>query len=103
MKIWLDDIRPMPDDYDVWVRKVFDCMYLLETGEVEHLSFDHDLGDYGSENSGYNLATWIESKAFDDELPRLTWDIHSQNPVGRDRIEAAMRSAERYWDKNEER
>lgn len=98
MKLWLDDLRDMPDDYDVHVETVEDAIMFLEEYEVEHIGFDHDLGYEidGKERNGYHLACWIEAEATKG-LPRLTWSIQSDNPVGRDKIDVAMNMATRYW------
>jgi hypothetical protein len=76
--------------------------------DITHISFDHDLG-YGNKNkTGYDVACYIEALAEAEsnlkkhnveyvKVPHPTWEIHSRNPVGRKRIEQAMKSAERYW------
>ena len=98
VRLWLDDVREPPEDYNVHVETVEDAIYFLETYEVEHVGFDHDLG---YEKTGYDLAKWIEYQATQG-LPRLTWSIQSANPVGAKNIEAAMKMAERYWRAGEE-
>lgn len=94
MKLWLDDVREMPKDYDFHVETVEDAIMVLEEFETTHVGFDHDLGE--NEKTGYDLACWIEEQATHG-LPRLTWSIQSDNPAGANRIEAAMKSATRYW------
>ncbi len=98
MRLWLDDERQMPDDYDIQTRFVSIAMELINKGIITHISFDHDLGyNY----TGYTLAKHIEKMAENKELKRLSWQVHSANPVGRRNIEMAMISAERFWDRNE--
>lgn len=94
MRVWLDDVRKMPEDYDFHVETVEDAIELLETLEVTHVGFDHDLGL--ETRSGYELACWIEHQATLG-MPRITWSIQSDNPVGRKKIKAAMEMADRYW------
>ena len=65
-----------------------------------HISFDHDLGD--NRLSGYDLAKWVERRAHLNQIKRITWDIHSANPVGRKNIEMAMSNADKYWTQHEE-
>ena len=96
MTIWLDDVRPMPKEYTHWCKTPQQAIYLLYKGPVEHISFDHDLGLEEPQN-GTMVAEFIEGRAYEGEMPRLTWEIHSANPVGRQNIEAAMLSAERFW------
>jgi|SRR3990172_2764832 len=94
MKLWLDDMRPMPKDYDVHATCAHVAIELLGSGAFTCISFDHDLGE---EEDGYTVAKWCEEKAESGELKVLTWSVHSANPVGRGRIEAAMRNADKYW------
>ena len=79
MRVWLDDMRPMPDGYDVWVMNAESCVEILWTGKVEHISLDHDLGN---KLDGMHVARWMA------EFPLAwgTWSCHSMNPVGKERI-----------------
>jgi phage I-like protein len=43
VNVWLDDVRPTPPGW-VLVQTVPAAKALLETGEVQQLSLDHDLG-----------------------------------------------------------
>ena len=97
MKLWLDDIRDAPDGGWKVARTCQEAISLLEGGEVGAISFDHDLG---LEESGYDVALWIEKGAAEGWLKRLEWRVHSANPVGFRRIESAMRSAERFWNED---
>jgi hypothetical protein len=94
MRIWLDDERKMPPDFDTWVKTETAAIRLVRTKKVSYISFDHDLGEGGS---GYKVATFIEKEAFYDRLPRISWAVHSQNPVGKQNIMKAMNNADRYW------
>jgi len=94
MRIWLDDVRPIPNGFDYWAKNAYEMVGLLLSGNISHISFDHDLGLFGKEtqpdknNTGYAVAMYIEEwvgRYFHGlELtmpPRITWDIHSANPV----------------------
>ena len=103
MKVWLDDLRPMPAGFDVHARTAGEAIALLQQGGVTLLSLDHDLG--GPENgTGYEVAKWIEEHAFrwsQDEpggLPLLEWRIHSRNPVGLQNMVLALQNASRFWE-----
>ena len=93
MRIWLDDVRPMPNGFDFWAKNYYEMMGLLISGNVTHISFDHDLG-LGM--GGYDVAKYIEGLAYLG-MVEITWDVHSANPAGRRNIELAMKSAERFW------
>src|SRR5262245_10223826 len=94
MRVYLDDIRPLPPGFDVVVRTSAEAIALLQTGSVTFLSLDHDLG---TEDTGYTVARWIEQAAFEGRLQPPEWVVHSANPVGRSNIEMALRNAQRYW------
>lgn len=94
MKLWLDDVRVMPDDYDVWCRRAEDAIAILKAGiVVEEISLDHDLGM--DIMTGYDVAKFIEEAAY--ALKPIKWHCHSQNPGGKQRIEAAMHRADEHW------
>ena len=98
MRIWLDDIRDMPDGFDLWVKNPYYLLEMIYKYEpITYISFDHDLGCEGAD--GYTVVLEIERRAHEGSIGRIGWDVHSANPVGRHRIEQAMKSAERYWDK----
>lgn len=58
MRVFLDDERATPDG---WIRAYWpsEVIELLETGKVEELSLDHDLGD-DERGTGYDVVLWIE-------------------------------------------
>jgi hypothetical protein len=85
----------MPEGYDVWVKSARDCEIIITGGCVEHISFDHDLGH--EIFTGYSVACIIESMAYSNKIHRISWDIHSMNPVGREAITKAMLNADRHW------
>jgi hypothetical protein len=94
MRVYLDDLRSLPADFDVVVRTAAEALALLQEGRVTFLSLDHDLG---TEETGYTVAKWIEQAAFAGTLAPLGWAVHSANPVGRGNIESALRNADRFW------
>lgn len=96
MKLWIDDIRDMPADFDVWAKNYEEAVSALKTGKVTQVSFDHDLGDARA-FTGYDIARWIEEQSYLGNFKKVSWDIHSANPVGRKNIEAAMNNAAKWW------
>jgi hypothetical protein len=102
MRIWLDDVREMPDGFDHHVRTAAEAIQLLGGGGAGVISLDHDLGDEPN-GTGYDVAKWIEQMAFawsqgdSDGLPPLQWAVHSQNPVGVGNMIQALRNADRFW------
>ncbi len=95
MKIWLDDLRPVPEGYE-GVKSVNEAIALIEEAErdgieIEVLDLDHDLGDYYSEGGdGIKLLDWLAERETYYPI-----EIHTSNPVGRANME---RLIARYWE-----
>jgi hypothetical protein len=116
MKLWLDDLRVAPPG---WTRAVnmAEAQKLVEEHQIEEMSLDHDLGamppcyecqfgadacDMGVDScrcdchrqlqpTGYDFCKWMaETGRWPSTKPR----IHSQNPVGRQNMQAVI---DRYW------
>jgi hypothetical protein len=90
MKIFLDDTRTPPNG---WILCYWpdDVIELMKTKNVTHISLDHDLGH--DKITGYDVLLWLEEKVHYDSnliIPEIT--IHSANPVGRKRMENAIKS-----------
>ena len=95
VSLWVDDVRPMPDDYSLHAKTAELAIEILESRlSVHRISLDHDLGAFGT---GYDIAKWIEEQAYYGNLPRIAWEIHSANPVGCKNMEAALKKADEYW------
>ena len=71
-----------------------EAIALLESGAVEELSLDHDLGD-DERGTGYDVVLWIEEavalRGF--KPPRIS--VHSANSSARDKMIAGIQSIER--------
>ena len=90
MNVFLDDIRPLPDNYiGEWmiVRRVDEVQKLLREGKVEALSLDHDLGL--DQPTGYNLVCWMERENI---WPSGMISVHSANPVGAANMRRALKA-----------
>ena len=95
MKIWLDDERPIPSEFDCHIKTAVEAIELLAAGGVTAISLDHDLGDNGG--TGYEVACYIEQAAYNGMLFPVEVAIHSANPVGRERMEQAINNARLFW------
>ncbi|WP_126223566.1 cyclic-phosphate processing receiver domain-containing protein [Burkholderia ambifaria] len=93
MKVYLDDERPTPEG---WVRVYWpdEAIRMLETGDVEEISLDHDLGD-DERGTGYDVILWIEEAVAlrNFRPPRIT--VHSANSSAADKMRAGVISIER--------
>ncbi len=92
MFLFLDDVRPAPPG-SVLCRTAADAIALIDSGVVQMISFDHDLG---GRLTGYDVAKRIELLVSEGRIRCPDWAIHSANPVGRGNIEAAMLAAMRF-------
>lgn len=97
MKIWLDDERPVPPEFDVWVKTAAAAMKVLGTGGATEISLDHDLG---GEQTGYDVACFLEQGAALGRIAPVKVHIHTANPVGRKNIAAAVAKAMEYWQRD---
>lgn len=89
IKIWVDDVRPMPNGYDYWAKTVSDaCFYIgLCYPNIELLDLDHDAGDFQKFGGDF-----IEILNFMEEAGiNIPIRIHSMNPVGRANMERIAR------------
>jgi hypothetical protein len=100
MKLWLDDIRPAPEDW-MPVKSVDEAIHLstlmYSIGEPwTEISLDHDLGEfYPLGGDGIDYIDWLCEATLDPDV--MMWPykitIHSGNPVGRDNM---MRAIKRF-------
>ena len=104
MIIWLDDIRPVPDEY------IFDRREVIHTYSVNGtksaiqlyaqagitdflLDLDHDLGDYAADGGdGIKLILWLIETERNNRHYQIK--LHTMNPVGRDNMKSLI---DRYW------
>jgi hypothetical protein len=85
MKLWIDDERPMPKEFDTWAKSSAEAIQALENlihtpGEpFELASFDHDLSHTdGHDDESRPVLLWmIENNVWPDEIR-----VHTANPVG---------------------
>lgn len=87
-KVYLDDIRPAPDNTWVLVVNYKQAIKELEKLTVETISLDHDLG--WVDETGYDVLKWIEERTFTDpEYTPPNILIHTSNPSAEERMVAA--------------
>lgn len=93
IKVWIDDVRPKPADYNLAFHSVNDVIaYLNVIRSIAVrvlLDLDHDAGDFISDDGDYvRILDWIEETKFISANPdiHLMFRIHSANPVGRENM-----------------
>ena len=93
--IYLDDKRTPPNNNYLLVTSYDDFVKCIEkNGLPKYISFDHDLGfeTESEEKTGYNCALWLVNYCMDNKLTLPKYDVHSQNPVGKDNINALFKN-----------
>ena len=89
MKVYLDDERPCPPGWTS-ARWPDEAVSLLESGDVTHLSLDHDLGD-DERGTGYDVLLWIEEQVALHGFRPPAIQVHSANSSARQKMELAVR------------
>jgi hypothetical protein len=101
MKIFLDDIRypsvlHVKDGNLGWtiVRNYTDFVYtwVVNKNEVTHISFDHDLGE--PDKTGYDCLKIVEEDYFEGFNRFITMSVHSNNPVGVEKMTKVIKNLE---------
>lgn len=89
MKVFLDDERATPDG---WVRVYWpdEAIALLQTGAVEEISLDHDLGD-DERGTGYDVILWMEEAVALHGFRPPKIRVHSANSSAREKMLAGVR------------
>lgn len=95
LRVWLDDERPLPSNFDVHVKTADEAIALLKQGNVDVISLDYDLGT--AQKTGYDVACWIAYQAYYGHLKRFRLRCHSQDAEWRERICHTLQNAEKYW------
>jgi hypothetical protein len=92
MKVFLDDERVTPDG---WTRVYWpkEAIRLLESGTVEEISLDHDLGD-DARGTGYDVVLWIEEAVALRGFRPPKIFVHSANSSARAKMEAGVLAME---------
>lgn len=91
MKLWVDDIRPAPDETWTVAHNYDAAIFWLAQRGIKLVSLDHDLGE---DRTGYDIVCAIERWMIEGDYKPPAIDVHSANPVGRRNIMAAVRSIE---------
>lgn len=81
MKIWVDDIRDKPEDFDIHLKTVWDTISFIQKykDEIEVISVDHDAGNYAKYGGDYiHILDWLEFMNISIPI-----ELHTGNIVGR--------------------
>jgi hypothetical protein len=88
MKIWLDDVRKAPDDSWYWLDNPLALDMFVKLEPIEEISLDFDMGPDDESINGLDVLVHLD----DNNLLRplilggTQFSIHSQNPVGAQRM-----------------
>ena len=97
MKLYLDDVRDLPDESFLLARSYEEAvLFVKENGIPPFISFDHDLGVDENEKllpTGFDFAKWLVEMDMDNiyKFPEnFSFNVHSANPVGKANIEGYL-------------
>ena len=97
MKLYLDDVRDLPDESFLLARSYEEAvLFVKENGIPPFISFDHDLGVDENEKllpTGFDFAKWLVEVDMDNiyKFPEnFSFNVHSANPVGKANIEGYL-------------
>lgn len=83
-KLYIDDMRPCPEGWDV-ARNFHEAIVMLESTEYAEVSLDHDIDSfYGlKEMTGRDILNWLIARKVEGHkhVPSIV-RVHSANPVG---------------------
>ncbi len=89
-KIWVDDIREVPEGY-IWIKSVDEFIKFVDEHGVESIEvfdFDHDAGNYNIDGGDYiRCLDYLEFIKAKDINVRL----HTGNPVGRQNMQRIIK------------
>ena len=90
MKLWLDDLRPVPYGYE-GAKSVNEAKKLIQEAEHNGIEIEAlDLGDYADQGGdAIRLLDWLAERGTFYPV-----EIHTANPVGRANMERILA---RYW------
>lgn len=95
IKIYVDDLRPKPAEFNVVVRSTNEAKKIIEEvekdgGEIVLISLDHDAGDFEKDGGDFIhvLDFLVERETF------YPIAFHTANPVGRATMQ---RMIDRFW------
>lgn len=99
MKIWIDDLRPMPEEFDKCFKSSYEAKDFLlrcalEDKKIELISLDHDAGHYAIDGGDYiKVLEYLEylKKVCKTEVC-TKFHIHTRNPVGAERMRQIIKS-----------
>lgn len=99
MKLWVDDIRPIPDDSWTLAKTVNEAIRALYLFDWDEVSLDHDISHqvtvgensrpYPCEETFEAVAHYIAAKyKILNKVPKIT--LHTANPNGAERMKRLL-------------
>ena len=84
----MDDERETPEGWErvYWPEEAIE---LLKSGEVTHISLDHDLGD-DERGTGNDVLLWIEEAVYTSDFKPPIITVHSANSSARIKMELGI-------------
>lgn len=103
MKLFIDDIRNVPDASWIIARSYLAAIEVILTKKVMEISFDHDLGDEIHWHTGYDVMAFVEELVYHGQLKAPVIHIHSANMGARKRMELCRDSIYKMAEKHDKK
>jgi hypothetical protein len=85
------------EHYKVMVQEVMHSQKHTQFIDDEHGGLNVTF-DYGSEKTGYDCCKWLVEFCEDRQVKFPEFEVHSLNPVGRERIRSYIENAKKHLD-----
>jgi hypothetical protein len=96
IRLWVDDSRKKPDDYDVHVFSAIEAVHILLRGTVSHVSLDYNL--LGFQKSGDDILTAVCTLIQEGHnIPVFTWSIHCGMFDNAEKMRKIMQTINSLW------
>ena len=97
MKVFLDDMRTPPSGW-ILTDSVASTIEFLKSDKVKNLSLNHNLARVPE--TGYNVLLWIEREVVCNQFVPPVITVHSSNLFGKEKMELAIKSINKWHHRN---
>lgn len=96
IRLWVDDEREKPPEYDVWAKSYHEALPILETQQVCVVSLDYELGPSGC-YTGLDIIQWILDQTLQDKINNMSIYIHTKSIACGLKMHEIRSKIDQYW------